>query len=77
MTSRNTREGRYVGRWRYKHMRRKKEVPAWVCGNTVMLPATPPFVDASLAWTTFAERNKEKAMERLRSPYLEKKHQNN
>jgi hypothetical protein len=56
MTSRNQREGRYVGRYRGQHVRRRDLMPALLVGDVELFPPSVPFADSSIAWLTMQHR---------------------
>lgn len=54
--SRSQTEGRYVGTWRGRHVRRRTLMPALVVGDVELFPASLPIVDSGVAWLTLRER---------------------
>lgn len=56
-TSRNTREGRYVGRFHGKAVRRRALLPPLLIGEVELFPPSVPFPDSGIAWLTMNERS--------------------
>lgn len=55
--SRNQTEGRYVGTWAGRHVRRRALLPALVIGKVELFPPSVPFPDNGIAWMTMNERS--------------------
>lgn len=55
--SRNQTEGRYVGTWAGRHVRRRALVPALMIGGAELFPPSVPFPDNGIAWMTLNERS--------------------
>jgi hypothetical protein len=55
--SRRLREGRYVGTWAGKHVRRRAMLGALMLGDVEVLPESVPFPDSGIAWLTMNERS--------------------
>jgi hypothetical protein len=70
--SRNQREGRYVGTFRGKQVRRRALLPALMVGDAELFPPSVPFPDNGIAWLTMNQRSPVEPVLPLRIRYRSK-----